>query len=210
MSESTPKPPTNKQLAKQVEDQAVAMTEKLDKVVESTNGALEDVHGKLDKLLEFISKKPGSMEPMEQSHGKGGDLKFDDEAKDATIVESRLQDVDSPEFKAKEAMMAFNEEPVTVMIHETSERDAQQLFDVSVNNLTVVFKRGETKTVRRKFVEQLARAKPVHYENQEYQRINGDVGVNYVAHRGLRFPFSVIEDRNPKGAAWIKAVLAQP
>lgn len=210
MSEANTKPPTNKQLAKQVEDQAVAMTEKLDKVVESTNGALEDVHGKLDKLLEFISKKPGSSEPMEQSPGKGGDLAFDEQAKDATIMESRLQDVDSPEFKSKAAMLAFNEEPVTVMIHETSERDAQQMFDVSVNNLTVVFKRGETKTVRRKFVEQLARAKPVHYENQEYQRINGDVGVNYVAHRGLRFPFSVIEDRNPKGAAWIKAVLAQP
>lgn len=112
--------------------------------------------------------------------------------------------------KDKLALLAFMEEPVTVHIHETSEEQADSNFSIWVNGRQEVFFRGQEKTVKRKFVEGLARAKPTTYRNEQFKMQDGSDSVRYPKSRGLRYSFSVVHDNNPRGRDWLKEVLRQP
>ncbi len=214
-----PKPLTNKELQKNVN----AMSEQLDDVTEAVNQLGEgqvSIDTKLENLINTFQSAtnaavaPKMFEPMEQDQGterapaEFGLVKRDTD--DATLIDQGLHDVDSPQFKEKAEELKFMEEPVEVMIHQTSEKDADMVFDIQVNGRPQIFVRGQTYLVRRKFVEGLARAKPVHYVNEQYTQKDGTFGVRYPSRRGLRYPFTVTEDVNPKGKGWLKAILAQP
>jgi hypothetical protein len=119
--------------------------------------------------------------------------------------------VDRPVDGEKVAMLAFMEEPVTVHIHTTTDKTAEQIFEIFNNGDREVFRRGETKTVKRKFVNELATRKLTTF-TQERRRnpetnIMEDVQIPQTA---IRYPFSVVEDPHPRGADWLRATLAQP
>ena len=106
------------------------------------------------------------------------------------------------------AQIAFLEEPVDVMIHDSTEANAEPFPCVAVNGVNQFFPRGQAITVKRKFLAALARAKTtsvstkvVNNDGEVYNRLN--------KHTALRYPFSVVRDSNPKGSAWLKAVLAE-
>ncbi len=106
------------------------------------------------------------------------------------------------------ALEAFMNEPVTIMVHESTEEDEPDLVLVGVNGVTQYLKRGDAQTVKRKYVEVLARAKLTDYK----QNLDPQLGelMNRLKQRhALKYPFSVIEDRNPKGGAWLKSILAE-
>lgn len=110
----------------------------------------------------------------------------------------------------KAANLAFMEEPVLVEISDVSEQDADHGFPIFVNGQCEMFFRGTRKVVKRKFVEGLARARKTGYKCKEV--IDPDTGERqyvYPSHTGLRFPFSVIEDRNPDGKAWLSSIFRQ-
>jgi len=161
---------------------------------------------KVDTLMINV-KQPGSSEPMEQQIGQDGVTAMDTIT--GELDRPGITNPDSPEFNDKMAMEAFMQEPVTVLIQHTNEEHEAPYFEISVNGTREIFHRGEQKTVKRLFVEGLARAKPVKFRNEEYMR-EGIRTVRWPSTTGLRYPFSVVEDRNPKGPAWLKAVLAQP
>ena len=219
--------PSNKELEQQLKESNESVADlgaKLDKVVASTNDALEGIEEKIDSnqsaILQAIQaqasnnpvsiKHVGQSEPMEQSLGEEHVAEFSTVDGDAVIEVPKLTDVSSPEFRTKLNMLEFNKEPVTIMAHSTSDSQADARFDVSVNGHSFVFVPGEQQTVPRYIAEQLCRAKPVHYENQQYTLADGSLGFRYPTRKGLRYPFSVIEDRNPSGPAWLKNILAQP
>jgi|3_EtaG_2_1085321.scaffolds.fasta_scaffold00929_4 hypothetical protein len=126
------------------------------------------------------------------------------------LITENLPDIDSQAFADKAKLEEFNHEPVVIRVHDTAEKQADRAFIVSVNGQKETFIRGQLKTVARYFVEALTRAKPVHYENQPFTDGDGARSVRYVAHRGLRYPFEVVEDRNPRGKAWLAECLAAP
>lgn len=127
-----------------------------------------------------------------------------------TVEEVNITDVENPAFNEKAALLAFYEEPVTITIHTTHDPQAEQFFAVGVNGKQQIFKRGETYTVARKFVEGLLRARPVHYSNEEYRMDDGSQAVRNPSRTGLRYGFQVVRDENPIGTAWLTAVMAQP
>jgi len=211
------KPLTNKELQKNVN----AMSEQLDDVTEAVNQLGEgqvSIDTKLENLINTFQSAtnaavaPKRFEPMEQDMGteRAATEAAIDPAGDAVLVDQGLHDVDSPEFTDKMDLLAFMEEPVGVFIHETSEKDADMVFDIQVNGKAHVFRRGQTLVVRRKFIEGLARAKPVHYDNVEFVQKDGTNNVRWPGRRGLRYPFTVMEEHNPRGKAWLTAILAQP
>ena len=221
LAEVPPKKPkalTNKALQKNVE----AMGEQLDAVTEAVN-QLGESQVEITTSLDNISKTftsainagvaPKKMfEPMEQDQGTErapSEFKVERDTGDANLVEAGIFDVDSPQFNDKMKLLAFMEEPVEVYIQQTSDKDADMLFDIQVNGMAQIFHRDQTVVVKRYFVEGLARAKPVHYVNEPYAMANGDRGVRYPSRRGLRYPFTVMKDPNPQGQGWLKAVLAQ-
>lgn len=120
-----------------------------------------------------------------------------------------IEPVDSPVLDSEHmANLQFYEEPVTVHIHTTTDKTAEQVFEVFNNGTREVFRRGETKTVKRKFVEQLCRAKTTVYDQQEGIDAQGIRYMKQIPVNALRYPFSVVRDDHPRGADWLKASLA--
>lgn len=123
----------------------------------------------------------------------------------------------TPEFLAE---LAFNEEPVTVRIEENSRSDfpethaacavngrgAEVLHNgqwISMTWLPI----GQVLTIKRKYVEVLARAK-----SDSIQTVHQDATVerpnNTVRRRtSSNYPLSIIEDRNPKGHEWLSRIM---
>lgn len=104
--------------------------------------------------------------------------------------------------------LKFMAEPVTVMVHESTDPNDVELVQVSVNGRTQFFIRGQPQQVKRCYVERLARAKKTAYSQNLDERL-GEAMNNMRPHHALLYPFSVIEDRNPKGAAWLRGILAE-
>lgn len=146
---------------------------------------------------------------------------------DATVIEQKPAISDNPDDYEGDIVLAqqiidknyaeelaFNEEPVTIRIEPSSERNASQHFPVWVNGQPAqVFQRGRWEevgylpvsrvlTVKRKVVEVLIRAKVDRIVTETADR-------EEIPNRPIqRFTsavhsFSVLEDRNPRGAAWM-------
>ena len=162
---------------------------------------------KLEKLKAGAAFNATRFEAEDQQVGQDGDRYFEGDE----IVQVDMKKLDDDVLKGKMDILRFMEELVTVEIHDVSEENADHGFTIWVNGKPETFYRGQSKTVKRMFVEGLARARKTGYKCVE--RINPETGIKeyiYPSHTGLRFPFSVLEDRNPKGREWLKQTLRQP
>lgn len=128
---------------------------------------------------------------------------------EAALARPDIEVVDGPEWKDRAAELAFMEERVDVVVHESSDKQAEPIVEVWVNGRAQRFIRGQVQTVKRKFVERLARAKPAHYRNEEYIDAEGGKAVRWPKGHTLAYPFAVVRDENPKGPAWLRKVLAE-
>ena len=136
----------------------------------------------------------------------------------ATMSVSGDAEIDNPQIEVIDrvdvesiAMEKFMNEPVTVHVHESSEENPQLLIPIWVNGRQEIFERGREKTVKRMFVEGLARSKPSNYSNEEYVMSDGVTrSVRWPKHRGLRFAFSVVRDDNRRGGDWLRSILREP
>lgn len=149
-------------------------------------------------------------EPMEQQIGQDAPrvMKSIGPASEA-LEPAYIQVVDRPVDNEKVAMLAFMNEPVTVHIHTTTDPQAAQVFDLCNGGDRMFFRRGETKTVKRKFVDILATRKLTNYTQNRVKNARGEMEDVQEPHSALMYPFSVVEDRNPRGNSWLQFALAQ-
>lgn len=117
--------------------------------------------------------------------------------------------VDKPLPKSAIDNIAFMEEKVTVMIHEDTNPNAENPVQVACNGVNQFFFRGQQQDVKRKYVEILARAKRTSISTPEVTDSSGARTNAIRQATALRYPFQVVWDPNPKGAAWLKAVMAE-
>jgi hypothetical protein len=110
-------------------------------------------------------------------------------------------------LKAKADALAFMEEPVTIMVHESTDPNAEPIVETFCNGIAQRFVRGRQQTVKRKFVAILAEAKPVGVFTREVLDNMGNRTTQITKHSALRYPFSVLEDKNPRGAVWLSGIL---
>lgn len=106
--------------------------------------------------------------------------------------------------------LKFMEEPVTIVLHRGREKHAPEYHDFYVNGQAVWVKVDTPTVLKRKFVEVMARAQPVSIETKSHA-IEEDESAATI-NRAIRslsaqFPFSVVNDPNPKGAAWLAQVM---
>lgn len=124
-------------------------------------------------------------------------------------------------MKSRMEALAFNEEPIMIRIEPSSEKNAPKCVDCWVNGKGAeVFDThdnrwyaygalpvGKIIITRRKYVEVLARSKrddvSTEVVGRETERPENKV------HRSTsqRAVFTVIDDRNPKGAEWLQRLL---
>ena len=127
----------------------------------------------------------------------------------ARMPETEIEKVDGPNWEDKAKFEQFMNEPVDVFVSEATDPNASPIVEIYVNGVVQRFLRGQQQTVKRKFVEGLARAKPTHVSTHEFTNTDGARDVRIRRNTGLRFPFSVMSDPNPNGPAWLKKVLAE-
>ena len=106
--------------------------------------------------------------------------------------------------------LAFNEEMIEVMVHESTDENAENPVFTSCNGVTQYFFRGVPQQVRRKFVAILASVKEHAVSTPEYTAQDGSRATGIRRTSSLKYPFSVISDPNPRGAAWLKGLLRAP
>jgi hypothetical protein len=127
---------------------------------------------------------------------------IDDEPVIETVAESR-------DFSKIAADEAFMNEMVTVMVHSTTDENQPNHVVVNCNGMNQPLIRGVPTTVKRKYVEILARMKETKYTQVTRNPAAPDQ-IDMVARHGLSYPFDLIEDNNPRGRAWLQNVLAEP
>lgn len=117
--------------------------------------------------------------------------------------------VDGPKAMDKANELAFMEEMVEVVVSQTTDKNAERFPHVAVNGVNQYFVRGDKMKVRRKFIEALARAKKTAVSTVAGKDQDGADTMNIAQSTGLRYPFSVVHDPNPRGHAWLEKVLAE-
>lgn len=120
-----------------------------------------------------------------------------------------IETVDTPRWEEKAKNLAFMNEMVTVQIHDTGSINEEQFVEVRNDGKPQFIERGKPQTIRRMFVEVLARAKKEGISTPEYTDATGARATKIIRSPSLRYPFSVVEDRNPEGRTWLTRILAE-
>lgn len=135
------------------------------------------------------------------------DMAGQGDARSLDLSEQGVELVDGPALGDYAAELAFMEEPVEVIVHESNDPNAEPLVDLYCNGVPQRLIRGEPQTIKRKYVQILADARQVSMNT--VTRKDGENVINRInKHSALRYPFSVQLDRNPKGREWLKKILA--
>jgi hypothetical protein len=160
-----------------------------------------------------IIKGSNASEPMEQTVGQDNPRMMKSTGPAAESLEPALiEPVDRPLAaldQEKLAMLKFMEDAITVHIHSTTNKEDEQIFEFFNNGRREVFRRNEQKTVKRYFVDMLARAKTTTYTQDTITDAQGVKQIKNIPSTGLRYPFSVVNDPHPRGREWLTSVLAE-
>jgi hypothetical protein len=106
---------------------------------------------------------------------------------------------------------SFMHEELTVVIHPTTDPNAAPYALLNVNGDRIVIQRNTPTRVKRKHIEVLARMKETRWLQNVPDGYIGQIDMGSLrGHTGLVYPFTVLEDKNPKGGAWLSNVLAEP
>lgn len=112
-------------------------------------------------------------------------------------------------FVEEKKLAAFMNEVLTIMVAPSTEDGSLEIITPQVNGMNQPIIRGRETNVKRKYVEALARGRTTKYE-QKIMDPNRPENIHMAEKTALTYPFSVLHDPNPKGRAWLKAILAQP
>ncbi len=166
------------------------------------------------KTTKAVNRPPRSLrkalESNEQTVGqdKARAMKSTGNARES-LDAAEVQPVDRVVSKDKLEALQFNEDILTVMVHETTNPIDDPMPEVWNDGKVQRFQRGVEMQVKRKYVEVLARAKKTTYTQRKEKDGNGDEKYINVPHTALKYPFSVLHDPSPRGRDWLKNVLAE-
>lgn len=146
-----------------------------------------------------------------QSTGPDVEIPVSGELKREDLVQEIEVESNLASFNEKAAALAFLEEPVDIFLHESTNPNEEPVVFLQVSGEPAqpgnpYLIRGKNYTVKRKFVEQLIRAKTVSY-TQPFAREVDDRANHMRPHVAMRYPFSVQYDPNPRGAKWLRELM---
>jgi hypothetical protein len=124
------------------------------------------------------------------------------EAEDIAVVDTPLMS-----DYAKE--LAFNEDILTIRLERSSEKFAPKIIQVAVQGVNAWIQVGIPQRLARKYVEVLARSKPMDVQTDVLQR-DGEDPVNSINRTvRSRYPFSVLNDPSPMGFEWLSRIMVE-
>jgi hypothetical protein len=120
---------------------------------------------------------------------------------------NQFEPVDRPLETDYVSTLAFMEEPIEILVHETSDENAENPVIVGNNGVFKAFFRGQPTIAKRKFVDSLI-VKTGRVTTPEYINNGGERARAIRQHSAHKYPFSVLKDSNPKGAEWLRQRMA--
>jgi hypothetical protein len=120
-----------------------------------------------------------------------------------------LEPIVAHEFGKAASEEAFMNELLVIELATTTDDEDPQHVIVNVNGVSQPLMRGVPFEVKRKYVEVLARCKETKYKQPTRDMQNPEAGNSLNGRTALTYPFQVLEDPNPIGREWLKAVLAE-
>lgn len=152
------------------------------------------------------AKKSIDSHDIDVVQGKPRDLPTTGDARlDASIIET----ADGPLNRAWAEEMQFMNEEIEVMVHESSDKNAEFIVEVWNDGRAQRFLRGQPVVVKRKYVEVLGGSKITTYRQEHYKDANGNDAIRNVPTTSARYPFQVLRDANPRGADWLRKLMAR-
>jgi hypothetical protein len=159
-----------------------------------------------DALTGTIKTEAFEVEGLDTTTSLAGDMTLE-QIRDS-INKPGTIDLGSPDFKNFADELAFMNEQVVVVVHESQDKNAEKVINVFNDGVPQRFVRGQATIVRRKYVEVLARSKPFSVATPEETDGNGDRTTNIRTTAGLMYPFEM-RDKNPRGQQWLQRILAE-
>lgn len=101
---------------------------------------------------------------------------------------------------------AFMVEPVVIELQRTTDKNAPPVVGVGVNGDVRWLPRGVPIRLQRKFLEPLCR-KETSFETKPDHDPGAEVGMKTRLTSAQPYGFSVIQDPNPKGRAWLEHLM---
>lgn len=200
--------PSTLALKKEIEEQKATIA--------NLDNQVAAIDGKMDNILNLLNGMTAQDRPTgvpsyneSEDHYQGGGVTPAEFTPGNEIVRPQVMDVESPEFKKKAALLEFESQPVVIRIGAGHSEDDDQVFAIYVNGRAWMFRRDVQYTVPRYVVYGLCQARPMQYRSVEYVDATGGRAVHYPMSRGIRYPFQVVSDPDPRGAAWLQKALAE-
>lgn len=103
--------------------------------------------------------------------------------------------------------LAFMEEYMEIILQESADENAENPVRVGNNGIFVEFYRGIPTVARRKFVDCLI-VKQTRVTTPEIITPNGERSRAVRQQSAMKYPFIIVEDKNPKGAEWLRRRMA--
>lgn len=119
-----------------------------------------------------------------------------------------FEPVDKPMNTDYMKELAFMEEEMEVLVHESADENAENPVIVGCNGVFKPFFRGVPTLTKRKFVDCLI-VKHGRVSTPEYINNGGERARAIRQTSAHKYPFSVTMDKNPKGAEWLRRRLAE-
>lgn len=153
-----------------------------------------------------VPQKPLRQDAAGDSIERGGDIARADAS---TLIDDYAE------------RLAFNEDPITILLHPSRERNPPLVVDCWVNGRGAeVLVDGKWHqfgclpinkpvTTRRKYVEVLCLSRTDTVQTDSGSTAEDHPHNRVVRHTSANHTFSVIRDDNPRGAAWLARVLNQ-
>ncbi|KKT73223.1 MAG: hypothetical protein UW69_C0070G0004 [Microgenomates group bacterium GW2011_GWA2_44_7] len=127
----------------------------------------------------------------------------------AEDFKDNFQVVDAPALGGKAAILAFMEEEVVVRLATTADKSQEPIPRFSVNGINQYIQRGKPEAIKRKFLQEIARSKHESINTPFARDGNGFDTYNLSKQHSLKYPFELIEDKNPRGRPWLEKILAE-
>jgi hypothetical protein len=125
------------------------------------------------------------------------------------IDDTTVDPIVNQEFDETILTEAFMDEKMVIEVSPSPNEEDHPCVILNVNGTAHPIWRGYPVETKRKYVEVLARSKETKYKQPPRDMGDPEKGNALVGRTALCYPFQVLEDKNPKGRAWLAAVLAE-
>lgn len=129
---------------------------------------------------------------------------------DRDNFQEKFEQVNEFDYRKIAEYELFMEEKVLVEIPKSTNPNDDPYIPLGVNGVIQPVLRGVQQWIKRKYLEVLVRAQPKTYQTvEEFDHTTGYKTVRLTSTQGEKYPYRVLDDRNPKGMPWLRQILSE-